>query len=32
MENVKTTPSKNNAMPYKVIVYGPEQKEQKQKI
>ena len=28
----KTTPSKNNAMPYKVFVYGPEQKEQKEKI
>mgnify|MGYP003876881967 CR=1 FL=1 len=27
----KTTPSKNNAMPYKVIVYGPEHKEEKVK-
>ena len=27
----KTTPSKNNAMPYKVIVYGPEHKEEKAK-
>ena len=25
----KTTPSKNNAMPYKVFVYGPEHKEKK---
>ena len=28
----KTTPSKNNAMPYKVIVYGPEHKEEKIKV
>ena len=28
----KTTPSKNNAMAYKVVVYGPEHKEQKEKI
>ena len=28
----KTTPSKNNAMPYKVIVYGPEQVEKKKAI
>ena len=25
----KTTPSKNNAMPYKVFVYGPKHKEEK---
>ena len=28
----KTTPSKNNAMPYKVFVYGPEHKEEKIKV
>ena len=28
----KTTPSKNNAMPYKVFVYGPEHKEKKKAI
>ena len=28
----KTTPSKNNSMPYKVIVYGPEHKEEKIKV
>jgi len=28
----KTTPSKNNAMPYKVFVYGPEHKEEKEKV
>ena len=28
----KTTPSKNNSMPYKVIVYGPEHKEEKAKV
>jgi len=28
----KTTPSKNNAMPYKVFVYGPKHKEEKIKV
>jgi len=28
----KTTPSKQNSMPYKVFVYGPEHKEQKEKV
>ena len=28
----KTTPSKNNAMPYKVFVYGPDQKQKKKKV
>tara|TARA_B100001057_G_scaffold296309_1_gene296504 strand:- start:20644 stop:21333 length:690 start_codon:yes stop_codon:yes gene_type:complete len=28
----KTSPSKNNAMPWKVIVYGPEHKEEKIKV
>jgi hypothetical protein len=28
----KTTPSKNNAMPYKVFVYGPDKKELKKKV
>jgi len=28
----KTTPSKNNAMPYKVFVYGPEHKAEKVKV
>ncbi|WP_438964646.1 nitroreductase family protein [Winogradskyella sp.] len=28
----KTTPSKNNAMPYKVFVYGPEHKSEKVKV
>lgn len=28
----KTTPSKNNAMPYKVFVYGPDKKEEKEKV
>ena len=25
----KTTPTKNNAMPYKIFVYGPDKKEEK---
>ena len=28
----KTTPSKNNAMPYKVFVYGPKHKSEKHKV
>ena len=28
----KTTPSKNNAMPYKVLIWGPDKKEEKIKI
>lgn len=28
----KTTPSKNNAMPYKVFIYGPDKKEEKEKV
>ena len=28
----KTTPSKNNAMPYKVFVYGPDKKQSKKKV
>lgn len=28
----KTTPSKNNAMPYKVFVYGPEEKQKKKLV
>ena len=27
----KTTPSKNNAMPYKVFVYGPDKKQSKKR-
>ena len=28
----KTTPTKNNAMPYKIFVYGPDKKEEKIKV
>lgn len=28
----KTTPTKNNAMPYKIFVYGPDKKEEKEKV
>ena len=28
----KTTPTKNNAMPYKVFVFGPEHKKQKELV